>query len=159
MYFWKIVEQIIRLLSLNKEEAFWWPPEYFLRFRKHPEGRRRELSSIAAAHRLGLRRAHKSCAVHPHGSECVSASGYCIVTAAEMNISASKSFIPQQDFFCPNHAAQLFSHTNILRKSSIVRSRPRTYNAPFCTSIARADSIFPTIVDCIARAERLKINN
>jgi hypothetical protein len=51
------------------------------------------LCSIEAAHRFGLLIAHKSCAVHPHGSERVSASGYCIITAAEMNISASKSFI------------------------------------------------------------------
>jgi hypothetical protein len=121
----------------------------------HPDGRRRELCSIASAHRSGLRKAHIFCAVHPHGSECVSASEDCIVTAAKMIISASKSFIPQQDFFCTNHAAHLFSHTNILRKSSIVRSRPRAYNAPFCISIARADSIFHIIADCIVMAVRL----
>ena len=98
----------------------------------HPDGRRRELSGIAAAHRFGLRRAQKYCAVHPHGSERVSASEDCIVTAARMNISASKSFIFFVEKILPQSGGTSFQPQELFMK---IGHCPRT-----AASIQRTDS-------------------
>jgi hypothetical protein len=99
------------------------------------------------------------CAVHSHGSERVSALGTGIVTAAKMNISASESFIFLQDFLCSDCAAHLFGPDTVSGKPGIVRSRPRAYNVSSGVSIVRADNIFPTITDYIARADKLLLTN